>query len=68
MACIDYMRNFYNQSEFRVEAYAHFLGDVLGMCNRMIQNSYQRSNNAEILNEVLELYRFVVEKYAAEAS
>lgn len=68
MACIDYMRNFYNQENFRVDAYAHFLGDVLSMCNIMIERSYTRNNNTEIMNEVLELYRFVVEKYAAEAS
>jgi len=29
MACIDYMTNFYNDANFRTDAYAHFLGDVI---------------------------------------
>jgi hypothetical protein len=29
MACVDYMTNFYNDANFRTEAYAHFLGDVI---------------------------------------
>jgi hypothetical protein len=29
MACVDYMRNFYNDVNFRTETYAHFLGDVI---------------------------------------
>ncbi len=66
MACVEYMKNFYNQTVFRVDAYAHFLGDVIAMCNSMIQSTYTK--NTEILNEILELYRFIVEKYASHAS
>ena len=66
MACVEYMRNFYNDVNFRTEAYAHFLGDVIKMCNQMIMLTYTK--NTEILNEILELYRFIVEKYAAHAS
>ena len=66
MACVEYMKSFYNQTDFRVDAYSHFLGDVITMCNKMIQETYTK--NTEILNEILELYRFIVEKYAAHAS
>ena len=66
MACVDYMKNFYNDQYFKAEQYAHFLGDVIQMCNKMIQSTYTK--NTEILNEILELYRFIVEKYSAHAS
>jgi hypothetical protein len=66
MACVDFMTNFYNDDCFRTEAYAHFLGDVILMCNHMIRETYTK--NTEILNEILELYRFIVEKYASHAS
>jgi hypothetical protein len=66
MACVDYMTNFYNDANFRVEAYQHFLGDVISMCNLMIRETYTK--NTEILNEILQLYRFIVEKYASHAS
>jgi hypothetical protein len=36
------------------------------MCNQMILLSYTK--NTEILNEILELYRFIVEKYASQGS
>ena len=36
------------------------------MCNQMIRESYTK--NTEILNEILGLYRFIVEKYASHAS
>lgn len=36
------------------------------MCNMMIKQTY--TLNTEILNEILELYRFIVEKYASHAS
>jgi hypothetical protein len=66
MACVDYMTNFYNDANFRTDTYAHFLGDVIQMCNMMIKQTY--TLNTEILNEILELYRFIVEKYASHAS
>lgn len=65
MACVEYMRNFYNQEHFKTNAYAHFLGDVIVMCNSMIMSTYQK--NTEILNEILVLYRFIVEKYAGSS-
>ena len=66
MACVEYMRNFYNDVNFRTDAYGHFLGDVIKMCNSMILMTYTK--NTEVLNEILELYRFIVEKYAAHGS
>ena len=66
MACVDYMRNFYNDQYFKTTTYAHFLGDVIQMCNQMILQTYTK--NTEILNEILELYRFIVEKYASSAA
>lgn len=60
------MRNFYNDANFKVDSYGHFLGDVIQMCNQMILQTYTK--NIEILNEILELYRFIAEKYASSAS
>ena len=65
MACVDYMRNFYNQEDFKADQYSVFLPDVIKMCNTMILETYTK--NTEILNEILELYRFLVEKYASHA-
>lgn len=33
MGCVEYMKNFYNDANFRVQAYGHFMGDMIGMCN-----------------------------------
>lgn len=62
---MDYMRNFFNQVNFKTEQYACFLPEVIAMCNSMIFETYTK--NTEILNEILELYRFLVEKYASHA-
>jgi hypothetical protein len=40
MGCVEYMKNFYNDANFRVQAYGHFMGDVIGMCNQMIKETY----------------------------
>ena len=66
MACVEYMKNFYNDANFRTDAYATVLGSVIQMCNQMIRSTYTK--NTEILNEILELYRLIVEKYASHAS
>ena len=69
MVCIDYLKNFYNDHMFKTIKYAHLLTKVLPICNQMVlkytskensnvQNSYQ------VINEILELYRYIVEKYA----
>ena len=61
MGCIEYMKNFYNDANFRIEAYAHILPPVTDMCTQMLTST---SQNTMIVNEILELYRFIVEKYA----
>jgi hypothetical protein len=38
------------------------LEHVISMCNHMIDKIYEL--NEEILNEILELYKLLVEKYA----
>lgn len=63
MACIDYMKNFYNDHYFKVDRYSHLVANVFKMCNHMILTVYTK--NLEILNEILELYRLIVEKYAS---
>lgn len=57
------MKNFYNDHYFKSERYSQLLGDVVQMCNKMILTTY--THNTEILNEILELYRLIVEKYAS---
>lgn len=66
MACIDYIKSFYNDAYFKTEAYAHILIDVISMCNKMILTTYTK--NTEVLNEILELYRLLVEKYSDSSS
>ena len=67
MTCVDYLKNFYNDHMFKVAKYAHLLAKVLPMCNKMIlkyADSTNQEQNFQVINEVLELYRFIVEKYA----
>jgi hypothetical protein len=33
MSCLDYLKNFYNDHDFKVNKYAHLLGKVLPICN-----------------------------------
>jgi hypothetical protein len=66
MACIEYMKSFYNDHYFKAERYSQLLGDVVHMCNKMIMTTHTK--NTEILNEILELYRLIVEKYASGAN
>jgi hypothetical protein len=46
LQCIDYFKNFYNEYDFKTIKYAHFLPNVLQICNKMIlkcciDNSYE---------------------------
>jgi hypothetical protein len=66
MACIDYIKSFYNDAYFKTETYAHILTEVIAMCNKMIMTTYTK--NTEVLNEILELYRLLVEKYSSSTS
>lgn len=65
MCCMEYFKNFYNDHNFKINKYAHILPKMLEICNQMIlKYSRVQESNFEIVNEILELYRFVVEKYA----
>ena len=65
MCCMDYLKNFYNDSNFKINKYAHLLPKVLEICNQMIlKYSQSKLGSVEVINEILELYRFIVEKYA----
>ena len=62
MTCADYMKNFYNDHAFKVNTYANLLPAVLEMGNHMLG---QCVGSMEAVNEILDLFRFVIEKYAA---
>lgn len=62
MSCIEYMRNFFNDHQFRVNTYAHIVPDVVRMGSTMLQRC---SDNSKAVNQILDLYRFIVDKYAA---
>ena len=66
MVCMDYLKNFYNDHEFKTNKYSHLLQKVLPICNQMIlkYSSAVSDANYQVVNEILELYRFIVEKYA----
>lgn len=70
------MKNFYNDDKFRVNAFAHLLPQVFKLCNAVLltfngsladanKNVDEMHNSCSVVNEVLELYRLVLEKYAA---
>lgn len=62
MTCAEYMKNFYNDHAFKVQAYAHLLPPVLEMGSQMLAKC---AGNMEAVNEILDLFRFVIDKYAA---
>jgi ubiquinone biosynthesis protein UbiJ len=64
MCCMEYLKNFYNDADFKINKYAHLLPKVLEICNSMIQKYAAVQGNIEVINEILELYRLIVEKYA----
>lgn len=43
MACMDYLKNFYNDHEFKIVKYAHLLTKVLPICNQMILKYFQKT-------------------------
>jgi len=61
MSCLEYMRNFFNDHMFRVHAYAHMVPDVVRMASVMLQRC---AGNSAAINEILDLFRFIVDKYA----
>lgn len=77
MCCLEYLKNFYNDYEFKATKYAHLLPKVLPICNQLIIKyaavgpstaaaTGQSTSYVSylVINEVLELYRLIVEKYA----
>ena len=70
MCCIDYLKNFYNDHQFKINRFAILLPKVLNVGNQMIVkfSSDSIGGEAELkfkaMNEVLELFRLVVEKYS----
>ena len=61
MSCIEYMRNFFNDAEFRINAYQQLVPSVIEMGNRMLQRCIK---NPLAANKILELFRYIVDKYA----
>lgn len=77
MCCLEYLKNFYNDHDFKATTYAHLLPKVLSICNKLIVRyaaeapgeagpAQQTASYVSylVVNEVLELYRLIVEKYA----
>ena len=52
MNCSEYMKNFYNDHNFKVSSFAHLLPPVITMANQMMLKC---SANMEAVNEILEL-------------
>jgi len=44
MRCMEYLKNFYNDYNFKVVKYAHLLGQVLPICNKMVLKYSDASN------------------------
>lgn len=61
MCCIEYMRNFFNDHNFRVNAFASLVPPVVKMGSNMLTKCVA---NSEAINEILDLFRFIVDKYA----
>ena len=61
MCCIEYMRNFFNDHNFRVNSFAHIVPEVVKMGSTMMSKCVQ---NSEAINEILDLFRFIVDKYS----
>ena len=61
MVCVEYMHNFFNDHDFKVNAYQHIVPSIVDMGGKMLTKC---GNNSEAINEILDLYRFIVDKYA----
>ena len=61
MGCVEYMRNFFNDHKFKVNTYQHMVPSVVDMGSKMLSKC---GHNSEAVNEILDLYRFIVDKYA----
>ncbi len=65
MSCVEYLKNFYNDHDFRVAEYAHILPSVVIISSKMLRSMFA-INQCEIVNEVLELFRFIFDKYSSK--
>ena len=61
MCCVEYLRNFFNDANFRVNTYAHLVPQVVQMASMMLTKC---TGNSEAINEILDLFRFMVDKFA----
>ena len=61
MCCVEYLRNFFNDANFRVNTYAHLVPQVVQMASMMLTKC---TANSEAINEILDLFRFMVDKFA----
>jgi len=64
MSCVEYLKNFYNDHDFKVAEYSHVLPSVVFVSSKMLRSMFA-INQCEIVNEVLELFRFIVDKYSS---
>jgi len=64
MSCVEYLKNFYNDHEFKVAEYSPVLPSVVFVSSKMLRSMFA-INQCEIVNEVLELFRFIVDKYSS---
>lgn len=63
MSCVDYMINFFNDYEFQTETYASVVPDVVYQSAVMMRR-LMASGKPSIVTEVMQLYRFIVDKYS----
>ena len=69
MGCLSYFSNFFNDHTFRVTPFAGLVTPVLRICNELILKAMaaeaELTQKLIVVNETLEVYRFIVERYAA---
>lgn len=69
MGCLGYFANFFNDHRFRLTPFAGLVAPVLRICNGLILQAMaaeaELTQKLIVVNETLEVYRFIVERYAA---
>jgi hypothetical protein len=63
MSCLDYIKNFFCDYQFKVDTYAHIVAPVVAQSSNMMRRLL-KMGKPSIVNEVLQLYRFIVDKYS----
>ena len=63
MTCVDYLFNFLNDANFKVQTYAHTVPVIVFQASQLLKKLLvmRRTN---IINEVLQLYRLIVDNYS----